>query len=231
MNLHYSELAPPLIGCLVCHTEGTITEFSPQRWWRSTFPLLKCSHCGSAAYFDASPEQWRIQYKHINSAPHYHYAAYLFRQKRWINEEEALEFSRQAYIQRHRLQQVEAGNLTWLTPIVLTEAIETIHSDEEALLNIKGCQLGRRITAEEQNNTTIAPVDSGTLVVTNRRLHFWGQERPWIYEWNAIRSATYKNNTWTLEFNDTHFIEHLADQDRLDAQLFVAVINSLRMKR
>lgn len=228
MNLHYSELAPPLIGCLVCHTEGTITEFSPQRWWRSALPLLRCSHCGSTARFDIDPTgQWRVQYQHMNPAPHYHYAAYLLGQSKWLKEDTALDYSRDAYIQRHRLQQVEAGNISWLTPIGLMNVAVTLDEAEKPLLQIAETKLGRRV--EDDKSTTA--VDFGTLIITDRRLHLVGQERPWIYEWNAVSRANYKANTWTLDFSDTHFIEHQADMDSIDAQLLVGVINHLRQRR
>lgn len=228
MNLHYSELAPPLIGCLVCHTEGTITEFIAQRWWRSALPLLRCSHCGSTARFDINPNgQWRIQYQQVNPAPHYHYAAYLLGQSRWLKEEMALEYSRDAYIQRHRLQQVEAGNIGWLTPIALNVTV-ALDDVEKPLLQIAEAKLGRRV---EDNDKSTTQIDFGTLVITDRRLHLIGQERPWIYEWNAISRMGYQANTWSMDFSDTHCIEHQADEDSIDAQLLVAVINHLRQRR
>lgn len=229
MSLHYSELAPPLIGCLVCHAEGTITEFAPQRWWRSAYPLLKCSHCGSIARFENNLKgEWRLQYQHINPTPHYHYAAYRFGRSKWVTEDTALDLSRDAYIQRHRLQQVEAGNIGWLTPITLDEIGVALDDAEQPLLQIDGVKLGRRVDGD---GNPAAQVDFGTLIVTDRRLHMAGQERPWIYEWNAISKSIYTGNTWTLDFSDTHFIEHGADDDSIDAQLFVAVINHLRQRR
>ncbi len=229
MNLHYSELAPPLIGCLVCHTEGTITEFSPQRWWRSALPLLRCNHCGAVARFDVTPQgQWRVQYQKINTAPHYHYAAYLFSRSKWVTEESAISYSRDAYIQRHRLQQVEAGNIGWLTPIALIDDMALpLDESENPLLRIAEAKLGRRVNVEDKPSPQ---VDFGTLIVTDRRLHLIGQERSWIYEWNAISATAYASNTWTLDFSDTHFIEHLADNDRIDAQLLMAIINHLRQR-
>lgn len=229
MSLHYSELAPPLIGCLICHNEGTITEVSPQRWWRVGLPVIRCSHCGAVARFDASNEQsWRIQYQRLNSAPHYHHAAYLFRDAKWINEDDALDYSRDAYIQRHRLQQVEAGNISWLSPITFDDLPTTFDTAEKTFLTIKDAKLKRRV---EDDDATSPQVDFGLLIITDRRLHIVGQERTWVYEWNAIASTNFTGNVWTLDFTDTHFIEHQADEDQLDAQLFIAVINHLRQVR
>ena len=225
---HYTELPPPLVGCLYCHTEGTITEHLPGRFSRSGLPRLVCSHCGAVASFEAADnDQWRIQYQQVNEAPPYFYAALVLKNTGWIDADTAIDLSRDAYIQRRRVEQVQAGQLNWLQPTLPDEGRPAnLSPDEHLLVYIEAAQLKRKIETEEEHTTH--DVDNGALFFSNRKIHLIGQQREWAYEYAAIINTHYQPDLWRMTFSDAHFIEHTVQSKELDAQLLIAVVEALR---
>lgn len=225
---HYTELAAPLIGCLYCHTEGTITERLPYFWNRSRFPRLVCSFCGSVAEFDLdkSAGTWRIYYHHCNSGSVYYYAYLVFQNAGWLDEDKAIDYSTNAYIQRRRNEQVRAGQLSWLQPNLPDTRPASLMPDEHTLAVIENVTLRRTVKAED--GTTIHDVDTGNVFLTDRRLHVHGAQRDWSYEYGAVIKASYDAITWYIAFSDNHFIEHTANKNELNAQIVVSLIETLR---
>lgn len=222
---HYSEIASPLIGCLFCHTEGTITEHHPQRFV-NVVPKLLCSHCGSVALFEVIGEDsWQIKYTHTSDDQQYHYAKLRFKGDNWLKEEDAIDISREVYIQRHRVGQAQAGKLGWLKPDISRELPTTLSPEESVLVFIDEVRLQRHV--QEEEGQIQHEVDRGALFLSNHRLHVAGKARDWVYEINAIESATFIEKRWMLRFSDQHFIEHHTEGDEHDAQLFVAIIEGL----
>jgi hypothetical protein len=225
---HYSELPPPLIACLYCHTEGTITEHLPQFWQRSKFPRLMCEFCGSIAEFDNMPDarSWRIRYvKCSNDAPYY-YAHLVFEAADWLSEDEAIDLSTDAYVQRRRNEQVRVGQLAWLQPTLPDNRPASLTPDEHTLAYFEKVALHRQVTTDE--GETIHDVDQGALFLTDRKLHIHGQQRDWSYEYGAVVKVHYDTTTWHVSFSDNHFIKHTVQPGEINAQITCSLIEVLR---
>jgi hypothetical protein len=128
----------PLNGCLYCHTEGTITQAESRKilGFGSGLPTLTCSSCGSVALFEAGQDadSWRIRYKKVNRAPRFYYVMIHLGNAGWLNADEALEISRNGYVQRLRIQQVQRGDLSWLRPAPLDPPPPLMSADELVFL-------------------------------------------------------------------------------------------------
>lgn len=227
---HYSELPPPLVGCLYCHTEGTITEFTSRRFARASYPRLVCSNCGSVALYDAGEaDHWRISYQRVNHDARYFYAAYVFESAAWLDDDRAIDLSRDAYIQRRRVEQVKSGQLNWLQPELPDDIRPSrLSPDEQILAFVERCGLKRKIEADPDTAPSTHDVDQGPLFLTNRKMHLLGQQREWVYEYAAVINTHFEQLLWRITFSDAHFIEHNATPKELDPQLLTAVVETLR---
>ncbi len=117
------QIPAPLQGCLYCHTEGsiTLTEGRKILGFGSGLPTLTCSSCGSVALFEqgSDPDTWRIRYKNVNKSSRFYYVMLYLGHAGWLSADRALEISRNGYVQRQRIQQVQHGDLDWLRPAPL----------------------------------------------------------------------------------------------------------------
>lgn len=226
---HYTELAAPLVGCLYCHTEGTITEHFPKAWQRSKTPRLSCGFCNSVAEFEHNTTgKWRIKYQLCNTDELYYYAHLVFNSAGWLDEDTAIDLSTDAYVQRKRNEQVKAGQLGWLQPKLPDTRPNSITPDEHALVFIEAAHLKRKVTNAEDDSISIHDVDTGGLFFTDRNLHLQGKQRNWTYTYGAVVNVSYSGTAWVIRFSDDHFIEHTATQRELNAQIIVNLVETLR---
>lgn len=230
-----SSLAP-LQGCLVCHMEGT-TELSTGRRLLSFgqhYPRLQCSYCGSVALLDISGdglEEWRIRYTRINRAERYFYAAAHLGQARWLSAKDALAISTDAFVQRRRVQQVKAGDLTWLQLPSLRPPPPCVSPGEQVFLVLKAVTYHETVPPGLFSAKQGAVLDSGKLYVTGQNLHLLGQRRDWTYRLNVIQRISYDADAWAVHLNTPDAPpQHLRGMNvtgQMDSQLVAAVIEIL----
>jgi hypothetical protein len=231
-----SDSAPaPLLGCLICHAENTLTlTESRQLLPGGKYPLLVCSKCESTARFDANPDNpddWRIRYNKISSDILYNFARYSFKRRGWLHSEEALSLSTDVYIQRQRLNQVTEGDLSWLKPGRLSPPPPLMSAREVVYLALKP------VTYYETGKTRIpgmgrrdVELDTGTLYATGTKLHLLGQRRDRSHRLTEVRDVQYRGGMWTIHTvagEQPHHYQGLANSGSLDAELIAAVIDLL----
>ncbi len=230
------ELIPPLQGCLYCHAEGTTELHEPRKifGFGNDYPLLKCRRCESTALLDytpAEPSAWRILYKHVNTTPRYYYVALHLGRAGWLTAEDALEISTNGFVQRRRVQQARAGDLSWLRPSPLHPPPPLMHPAEVVYLTLRGVTLqevppsGFLVHAESG-----AVLDSGKFYVTGRRLHLLGQRRDWSHALDEIEHVDYDEEGWTLIFRTSDRLLQYRGMnipEQFDAQLVATVIEAL----
>jgi hypothetical protein len=224
---------PPLQGCLYCHHEGTI-KFAEGRkvlGFGSGLPTLTCSHCGAVSFLEAGSgtTAWRVRYKKVNEAAQYYYMMVHFKQQRWYDAEDALTISRKGFVQRHRIDQVQQGDLGWLAPSPLDPPPPLMAPSEKvyvALPNVTLQQPAQSNGFLALNEVTI--LDSGTFYVTNSRLHLIGQRRDWANRLNEIRDIEHDEHHWRIYVGaNRQCFNGENTPDELDAQLFAAVVKFL----
>src|SRR2546423_3478379 len=114
------QIPAPLQGCLYCHTEGTVTLSEGRKvlGFGSGVPTITCSNCGSVAFFEAgtNPDDWRIRYKSVNKSPRFYYVMLYPRRAGWLSAEEAVTPSRNGFVPRPRVPEVQRGEFSWLPP-------------------------------------------------------------------------------------------------------------------
>lgn len=229
-------LIPPLQGCLYCHTEGTLTLHEGRNilGLGSDYPTVKCSHCESVALLDVNPDapdQWRIRYRRVNSAPQYYYVAWHLGTAGWLSAQDALAISINGFVQRQRAQQAAAGDLSWLhaAPLDPPPPLMTIH--EIVYLTLKG------VTLREASPTGLLTrpdqgvlLDSGKCYVTDQKLHLLGQRRDWSHALSDVQDITYDQQGWTVLLVHPGAAQQyrgINSPEQLDAQLVAEVVKTL----
>lgn len=217
------ELSAPLLGCLYCHAEGTITEVSPRRLFGfgADYPQLRCSHCGAVALFDDNllSGEWRINYRKFSREATYYFSALNLGQQEWLSAEEALQISTKAYIQRERLQQARRGDLSWLRP--RASLPPSISPTEQLLfLNKQG------VLYDSQD----MKVDTGVLYWTAGKLYLLGQAQQWEFDLQQVQHTDYSEHGWELYLSSSereYLLRCDYRDDEIDPQLTTAIIETL----
>lgn len=229
-------LPPPLLGCLICHTENSLTLLPSRRilGFGTEFPLLTCSNCGAVAVLDwnqARTEEWRIRYRKVPHAFPYVYAHLRFARVGWLGADEALDVSTEVFIQRQRLQQVKHGDLAWLKPSRLSPPPPLMSADEIVYLALKPasyCETGGRALFFRSRSEVI--LDSGIFYVTNLKVHLLGQRRDRSHRLSEVQRVEYKEDQWFVHVGvggRPHYYQGFGQVGGLDAELIVAVVEVL----
>lgn len=231
------EFAPPLIGCLYCHAEGTITEVEPRKVFGlgHEFPSIICSNCGSTAFFDQDQQNgmWRLRYRKFNRDDLYYFAALRLGKANWLKKDEALKLSTAVYIQRQRVRQAKSGDLSWLRPERLSPPPSLMSPNELIYLSSRKVDLRQMGQTGNQasQKTEKGVLDTGQFYVTDVKLHLLGRSRDWSYDLSQIRKADFTDKAWKvyLDTKDTvQYFQGEFDTNETDPQLTTVVINALR---
>lgn len=231
-NTNSASLSPPLQGCLVCHSEGA-TYLAEQRKFLGlggSQPMLTCRVCGSVAQLEqgssASGEDWRIRYKKVNRDGQYYYASVFFGAAGWLDADAALHISRNGYVQRMRVAQTERGDISWLRPTRLNPPPPLMSFDESVYLTLNPIALAQ--TGRSQAEMTL---DTGIFYLTDKKVHLLGQRRDWSHRLDEIQSVEYTDQYWRINLtrDGQHYQgnNHPDLPDKMDAQLFVAVLRAV----
>lgn len=217
------DLPAPLVGCLFCHAEGTITEFAPHRWFGfgSEFPRLVCNRCKAVALFEPQEDGWRIAYQRFNKRRQYFYAAQLLGQADWLGADQAIELSTKVYIQRQRVQQAQQGDLSWLKP--LDVSIPNAPSAGAVYLTFA------HVNLHQEGNSDDQPLDTGSFFVTYTTLHLLGRDRDWSYPLNQIEAVDYSGAGWKIHLTTKETKRYFSCEpslDETDPQLTTAIIKA-----
>jgi hypothetical protein len=227
-------LPPPLLGCLICHAEGTLDLIENNRRFGSQYPTLSCTNCGSTALLDwkeGQGEVWRIRYRKISREFPYAFAAKTFLDANWLDSEEAIQHSTTVYIQGQRLKQIMAGDLQWLKPAPLNPPPPLMSMNEVVYLTLKPvsyCESAEtRIPFMRRKESMI---DTGTFYVTDSKIHLLGQRRDRSHRLAEIVDVTYDRDTWFVYLDiggASHYYRGLS-LPQLDVELIAGIINVLR---
>jgi hypothetical protein len=227
------ESPAPLKGCLYCHTEGTITLAESRKilGFGSGLPTITCSNCGSVALFEAGPDQeaWRVRYKNVNKASRYYYVMLYLGRAGWLSADQALEASRNGYVQRQRVQQVQHGDLAWLHPAPLDPPPPLMSHDEIVYLTVnpatfqQSMRAGSVLAQGEEN-----VLDSGKFYVTDKKVHLLGHRRDWSHKLTDIERIEHTDSFWRLYVGESeqHY-QGVNLPDQIDAQLFTTIVKHL----
>jgi hypothetical protein len=227
------QIPAPLQGCLYCHTEGSITLAEGRKilGFGSGLPTLTCSSCGSVALFEAGtdPDTWRIRYKNVNKSPRFYYVMLYLGRAGWLTAEQALEVSRNGYVQRQRIQQTQRGDLTWLHPAPLNPPPPLMSPDETVYLTVnpvtfqQAMRAGSVLAQGEEN-----VLDSGRFYVTDRKLHLLGHRRDWSHKLTDIQRVEHSDQHWRVYVGESeqHY-QGTNDPNQIDAQLFTTIVKML----
>ncbi|MBZ0309175.1 MAG: hypothetical protein K8I82_24130 [Anaerolineae bacterium] len=224
---------PPLVGCLVCHSEGTTSLLEGRRFLGlgADFPVLECSACQSSAFLDwdeSQPEHWRVKYRKISAA--YAYAAQVF-DNEWVEAEQAVELSTLIYVHRKRLEQTHSGDLSWLKPTrlmpppPLMSPIEWVYLEIPSISYCETRQVGLLTRSKDANI-----LDTGKFYVTDTKIHLLGQRRDRSHRLTDIRQIEFEGVSWYIHMNgERPYHYHGYSQDGiLDSELIAAVITTLK---
>jgi hypothetical protein len=219
----------PVQGCLYCHAEGTITYAEPRKIFGlgSSTPTITCSKCNSIALLDLTDDsvEWKIRYKKTNDAPQYYYARVNFGRSEWIDDTDALLISRRAYVQKHRMEQIERGDFDWLAPAPLDPPPPLMSPFEVVYLRLEGVSL-QQSGASNGNDETV--LDRGQALITDRRLHLLGDRRDWTHRLSEIQVIDYDTKVWKLYIgSNKQFYQGENSAESMDAQLVTAIIRAL----
>lgn len=227
------EIPAPLQGCLYCHTEGSITLSEGRKilGFGSGLPTLTCNSCGSVALFEAGPDpdSWRIRYKSVNKAPRFYYVMLYLGKAGWLTAEQALEASRNGYVQRQRIQQAQRGDFSWLHPAPLNPPPPLMSHDENvyATVNPVTFQQAMRagsVLAQGEENV----LDSGRFYLTDKKLHLLGHRRDWSHKLTDVQRIEHNDEYWRVYVGESE--QHYQGTnlpDQIDAQLFTTIIKML----
>lgn len=223
----------PLVGCLICHQEGTLTLSEGRRVFGmgEQAPMITCSHCESTAFLsweEDDPQAWRIKYRHIDAE--YPYAVLRFAKQGWVRDEDALAISTDIYAQRHRVQQTQAGDLSWLSTQQLDPPPPLMHPNETVYLTLKP------VTYREVNPSKIPffqteddVLDTGTCYITESKIHLLGQRRDRSHKLEEIEYTDFAGNRWMAYVNNAQlYYGGITDENSLDAQLIAVIIQTLK---
>jgi hypothetical protein len=227
------QIPAPLQGCLYCHTEGSITLTEGRRilGFGSGLPTLACSSCGSVALFEAGPDPdtWRIRYKSVNKAPRFYYVMLYLGRAGWLTAEQALDVSRNGYVQRQRIQQTQRGDLMWLHPAPLDPPPPLMSPDENVYLTVhpvtfqQAMRAGSMLAQGEEN-----VLDSGRFYVTDRKLHLLGHRRDWSHKLTDIQRVEHNDQYWRVYVGESEQHYQGANVlEQIDAQLFTTIVKML----
>jgi hypothetical protein len=227
------EIPAPLQGCLYCHTEGTIALSDGRKilGLGSGLPTLTCRNCGSVAQFEPGPgvDIWRIRYKSFNKAARFYYVMLYLGKAGWLTAEEALTVSRNGYVQRQRIQQVQRGDFTWLSPGPLDPPPPLMTHDENVYLTVnsvtfqQAMRAGSVLAHGEEN-----VLDSGRFYLTDRKLHLLGHRRDWSHKLTDIQRVEHTDSYWRVYVGDSE--QHYQGTnlpDQMDAQLLTTIVKML----
>ncbi len=228
------QLPAPLLGCLFCHAEGTIIQSEGRRFFGigEALPTLTCNNCGCVAVLEVgnTSEDWRIRYRKYSREREYHFATQHLGKGGWLEAEDALELSRLAYIQRHRVQQARQGDLSWLKPVELAPPPPIVNPDETIFLHFRYATLrqgqGTRFIRQDDNI-----IDSGAFYVTGENIHLLGQKRNWSHPLSNIRKVDFNGDAWLIYLQNEEIEEYFrgdSEPEIMDAQLIAAIVQALR---
>lgn len=233
----HQELAAPLLGCLYCHAEGTITQVEARKVFGlgHEFPSITCSNCRSTAFFDQNLQNgtWRIRFRKYNRDELYYYAALRLGKGGWIKDDDALKLSTAIYIQRQRVGQAQSGDLSWLRPERLSPPPSLMSPNELVYLSNRKVdfrQLGQSSNQGSQK-TEKGILDTGQFYVTDVKIHLLGRSRDWSYDLSQIRKADFTDKAWKIFINTKDAVQYFQgdfDTNEIDPQLTAAVVNTLR---
>jgi hypothetical protein len=235
------ELPAPLQGCLFCHSEKTISSGERKTLFGLGRPqqTLTCSSCGAVALFQSqSPDQWRIQYVKVPHVARYYYLRVHLAEVGWLDSDQALEISQRGYVQRHRMQQIQRGDLAWLHPHRLTPPPPLMSPAESVYLTIEPVTLSQEGAARGTgllsqlpiNRGNQAVMDSGRFYVTDLKIHLLGERRDWSHKLTEISKFDHDLRGWRLTVG-TQVYSGENHADGVDAQLFVTVVKSLAARK
>ncbi len=227
------QVPAPIQGCLYCHTEGSITVAESRKilGFGSGLPTLTCSSCGSVALFESGPDPdtWRIRYKNINKSPRFYYVMLYLGRAGWLTADQALEASRNGYVQRQRIQQAQHGDFSWLRPSPLTPPPPLMSVDELVYLMVNPATFQQAMRAGSvlgQGEENV--LDSGKFYVTDRKLHLLGHRRDWSHKLSDIRRVEHTDDYWRIYVGESEQHYQGANMpDQIDAQLFTTVVKML----
>jgi hypothetical protein len=233
MTDNATEVPAPLQGCLYCHEEGRITVAEGRKilGFGEGLPTLTCGGCASVAVFQPGPDAdtWRIRYKNYNKSARFYYVMLYLGNAGWMSADQALEASRNGYVQRQRVQQVQSGDLEWLHPYSLDPLPQLMSPDESVYLSstvatFQQAMRAGRVLAQGEENV----LDSGRFFVTDRKLHLLGQRRDWSHKLTDIQRVEHTENYWRIYVGDSeqHYQGSNLPQE-MDAQLFTTIVKQL----
>ncbi len=233
-----AEQAAPMLGCLYCHHEGEMVSGEGRKilGFGSGLPILTCKHCGSVALFEPKPDSgsWRIKYRRFNRESQYYYAMVNLGTAGWLDEGEALDISRRAYVQRKRIAQAESGDLSFLQADPLETPPPLMSPDERVYITLNPVilqQSAARATSLGTGSDDNGVQDSGTFYLTDRKIHLLGHRRDWSHKLTDINAIDYTDRYWRIHVG--HSNQHYRGMNapnQIDAQLFCAVVKALQAK-
>lgn len=225
------DVPAPLQGCLYCHAEGTttLTEGRKILGLGSGLPVLTCSNCGSVAFFEQENGTWRIRYKNVNKSPRFYYVMLYLGKAGWLTADQAVEMSRNGFVQRQRVLQTQRGDFSWLHPAPLEPPPPLMSPDENVYLRVnpvtfqQSTRAGSVLGQGEEN-----VLDSGRFYVTNRKLHLLGHRRDWSHKLSEIKKIEHTDREWRIYVGESDQY-YQADNfpDQIDAQLFTTVVKMI----
>lgn len=229
-------LPPPLEGCLVCHTEGSVAleEGRSLPIVGTLMPTLNCDSCGSVAKFrwdGESVSRWAIRYQKILSEFPYTGANRRLLGKGWLSADDAISISSEIYIHRQRLQQIADHDLSWIKPSRLNPPPPLMTPDELIYLSLKPasyCETGNRRMAFMSDDGVV--LDTGILYVTDSKIHLLGQRRDRSQRLSEITDLEFRDDQWFIHVDmddQRHHYRGLGQGGILDAQIIVAIIGVL----
>lgn len=232
------ETIAPLLGCLYCHSEGTTTLQNGRTFlgFGSDLPVIKCEHCGAVALLDESRPGdamgWRIRYLRFKQTPIYYYVSVYLGKAGWLSASDALAISTDGYIQRQRVYQTQAGDLSWIHSHHLYPPPPLMNIDEQIYLALRGVTYQEAPTLRfllRWGQGTI--LDSGKFYVTDQKLHLLGQRQDWSHDLKDVQIASYSQREWFVRVGTPeglHQYNGNNQADQIDAQLITAIIKQLQ---
>lgn len=225
--------AAPLLGCLYCGTEGTITADETGR-------RLTCSACGAIAKFEpgADSDHWRVNYQKVSHAPRFYFVMNTLGKAGWLDDDHALELGRLGFLARHRLQQTQRGELGWLqprkmaSPPPLMSPAETVYLIADSVgLYHSGKSNGRGLAALFGRGGGELQ-DTGRFYLTDLKLHLLGKARDWSHKLSTdIQRVEHTDKYWRVYLTDGSQFYQGENQptqpEQPDAQLFASVVKAL----
>jgi hypothetical protein len=232
-----SVLLPPLEGCLYCHAEGSVSlgERRGLLTRKVSPPVIRCDNCGAVALLDIFDDQvadgWRIQYKWVKRIPDFYYVALYLGEGEWLSAREALDISTDGYVQRQRVRQTKAGDLSWLHPLSLNPPPPLMNVTEHVYVALRGVTFREASPLNKWIKAIRGPVlDSGKFYITEENVHLLGQRRDWSYPLEDICAVDYSAKGWFGYFGDSQgyrVFQGTNLPEQMDAQLVAAVMRTL----